>query len=61
MSLESILQKGGEYNMADENVPSGQKFYDNLLLLFILGFVVLVVSYTGWGLVEIFTTPSLPK
>jgi len=47
--------------MADENVPSGQKFYDNLLLLFILGFVVLVVSYTGWGLVEIFTTPSLPK
>ncbi|MBI5048139.1 MAG: hypothetical protein HZB54_04230 [Deltaproteobacteria bacterium] len=47
--------------MADENVPSGQKFYDNLLLLFILGFVILVVSYTGWGLVEILTQPGLPK
>lgn len=47
--------------MADENVPSGQKFYDNLLLLFILGLVILVVSYTGWGLWEIVNQPSLPK
>lgn len=47
--------------MADENAPSGQKFYDNLLLLFILGLVIMVVSYTGWGLWEIINQPGLPK
>ena len=47
--------------MADENVPSGQKFFDNLWLLFILGFVIMVVSYTGWGLWEIINQPCLPK
>jgi len=47
--------------MVDENIPSGQKFYDNLLLLFIIGLVILVVSYTGWGLWEVINQPSLPK
>lgn len=49
--------------MADqnENIPGGQKFYDNLLLLFILGLLIMLVSYTGWGLYEIFTQPGLPK
>ncbi len=43
-----------------EKVPSGQWFYDNLPLLFIIGFVVLLVSYTGWGLLEVFLQPSRP-
>jgi len=49
--------------MAEENeqVPGGQKFYDNLLLLFILGFLIMIISYTGWGLYEIVSQPSLPK
>ena len=45
----------------NENIPSGQKFYNNLILLFILGFVIMLVSYTGWGLYEILVQPSLPK
>ncbi|MBI5345395.1 MAG: hypothetical protein HZB21_02780 [Deltaproteobacteria bacterium] len=40
--------------------PSGQRFYDNLVLLVILGFVITLVSYTAWGLWEIWKQPSLP-
>lgn len=51
--------------MPDQNdnkdIPAGQKFYDNLILLFIIGFIILIVSYTGWGLYEILVQPSLPK
>lgn len=43
------------------NIPAGQKFYNNLILLFILGFVIMLVSYTGWGLYEILMQPGLPK
>ena len=39
--------------MADENVPLGQKFYDNLLLLFILGLGMFAL-YFVLGLVIIF-------
>lgn len=44
----------------DKNVPLGQRLYDNLPLLFILGFLITVVFYTGWGLVEIIYQPTLP-
>lgn len=49
--------------MADQNeqIPGGQRFYDNLLLLFILGLLIMLVSYTGWGLYEIISQPGLPK
>lgn len=45
----------------NEQIPGGQRFYDNLLLLFILGLLITLVSYTGWGLYEIIAQPSLPK
>ena len=45
----------------DDNIPAGQKFYDNLGVLFILGFIIMVVFYTGWGLIEIILQPSSPK
>ncbi|MEK6531395.1 MAG: hypothetical protein AABZ23_02745 [Deltaproteobacteria bacterium] len=41
-------------------VPSGQRFYDNLPLLFILGLAITVVSYTLWGLWEVWSQPTLP-
>lgn len=43
-----------------KDTPSGQRFYDNHVLLFILGLVITLVSYTAWGLWEIWTQPSLP-
>ena len=41
-------------------VPFGQRFYDNLLLIFVLGFLFMLGSYTIWGLVEIIIQPTLP-
>lgn len=43
-----------------EKTPKGQRFYDNLPLLFILGLAITVVSYTLWGLWEVWSQPTLP-
>lgn len=40
-----------------EVMPIGQRFFDNLHLLLVLGVVVVAVLYTGWGLWEIATLP----
>lgn len=42
----------------DEEIPLGQRFYDNWLLLMILGLLIMGVIYTGWGLWEITTMPE---
>jgi hypothetical protein len=42
---------------ADE-IPLGQRLYDNWGLLMVVGIVIMAVIYTGWGLWEIY---SLPK
>lgn len=47
-------------NKGDEPIPAGQVFYDNLILLLILGIVVPTVVYTVWGIVEVLAVPSLP-
>lgn len=40
-------------------VPFGQRVMENPFLLLALGLVVMLVFYTGWGLVEIASlTPS---
>jgi hypothetical protein len=41
-----------------EQMPLGQRLYDNWLLLMIAGLVIMVVLYTGWGLWEIMTLPQ---
>jgi hypothetical protein len=45
---------------AEGPVPGGQTFYDNIILLLILGVVVPTVVYTVWGLIEIMNIPQLP-
>ena len=40
-----------------ESIPVGQRFFDNIHLLLVLGVVVVAVLYTGWGLWEIATLP----
>jgi hypothetical protein len=43
-----------------EPVPAGQRFFDNIFALLVLGLVVMFVLYTGWGLWEILTLPEAP-
>lgn len=38
--------------------PRGQKFFDNLLWLFILSLVISLLVYNTWGLIEILTVPA---
>ena len=41
-----------------DEIPLGQRLYDNWLLLMIAGIVIMAVIYTGWGLWEITTMPE---
>ena len=43
---------------ASEPIPRGQRFFDNILLLLVLGLLIMIVLYTGWGLWEILTLPK---
>jgi hypothetical protein len=44
----------------EEEIPAGQRFMDNFFLLLVLGIVIMVVSFTGWGLVEILSLKPAP-
>jgi hypothetical protein len=41
-----------------EPIPLGQRFFDNIHLLLVLGIVVMAVLYTGWGMWEALTLPK---
>ena len=43
---------------ASEPIPRGQRFFDNILLLLVLGLLIMIALYTGWGLWEILTLPK---
>jgi hypothetical protein len=43
---------------APDELPLGQRLFDNWLLLMIAGIVIMAVIYTGWGLWEIATMPE---
>ena len=43
---------------AEEPPPLGQRLYDNMFLLLVLGVVIMLVVYTGWGLWELVTMPQ---
>lgn len=43
---------------ADEPIPPGQRFFDNIFLLLGIGILVMLVLYTAWGLWEILTLPA---
>jgi hypothetical protein len=40
-----------------EQVPAGQRFFDNIFLLLALGLLVMFVFFTGWGMYEITSLP----
>lgn len=43
-----------------EQVPLGQRLFDNTFLLLVAGIVVMVVFYTFWGLWEVLSLPQAP-
>ena len=42
----------------EEPIPAGQRFFDNIFLLLVLGILVMAVLYTGWGMWEVLTMPQ---
>lgn len=44
-----------------EKIPKWQVVYDDLFLIFLLGAVILVVSYTLWGVMELANLPLWPR
>ena len=45
---------------ASEPVPFGQRLYDNVFFWLAAGLAVMVIVYTGWGLLEIMRLPQAP-
>jgi hypothetical protein len=43
-----------------EEIPLGQRLLDSPFLLLAVCTVVMLVFYTGWGLIEMFTLPQAP-
>lgn len=41
-----------------DDIPRGQRLFDNPFLLLLLGLVVMFVFYTGWGMIEILSLPQ---
>lgn len=41
-----------------DQIPTGQKYFDNPWLLLLAGLVVMFVFYTIWGMIEIMTLPQ---
>lgn len=42
----------------EEEIPLGQRLYDNWAILLVAGVVIMAVIYTGWGLWEIVSLPQ---
>jgi hypothetical protein len=53
-----MTEQGAGSEESTEVVPLGQRLFDNPILLLVLGIVVMLVFYTGWGLWEILTLPE---
>ena len=51
-------QQGGAPARGPDEIPLGQRLYDNWLLLMIAGIAIMGVIYTGWGLWEIASLPQ---
>ena len=41
-----------------DDIPLGQRLFDNVFLLLGAGLLVMFVFYTGWGLWEILSLPA---
>lgn len=45
---------------SSDDIPIGQRLFDNVYLLLVAGVVIVFLLYTGWGLWEITSLPPAP-
>jgi hypothetical protein len=69
-AIGHITQKGGQMDQEGgqvdprppaqdpEEVPFLQRLYDSPFILLFLGFVIMLVLFTGWGLWEVMSLPT---
>ncbi|HZJ00636.1 MAG TPA: hypothetical protein VFD22_08225 [Gemmatimonadaceae bacterium] len=50
--------RDNEPSETTEPIPLGQRLFDNMYLLLLLGVLVMLVVFTGWGLWEIVSMPK---
>lgn len=43
---------------APQEIPFFQRLYDRPFVLLVIGFVVMLVLFTGWGLWEVLSLPT---
>ncbi len=41
-----------------EEIPLGQRLFEQPFLLLLAGLVVVLVTYTGWGIFELLSIPN---
>ncbi len=51
------MQPSADPSPSEERPPLGQRLFDNMFLLLVLGIAIMAVVYTGWGLWEILSLP----
>lgn len=54
----SSTDRAGPAGERPGSVPLGQRLYDNMYLLLVLGVLIMVAVFTGWGLWELATMPQ---
>ena len=42
------------------DIPLGQRLFDNIFLLLVAGLIIVFALYTGWGLWEVMSLPQAP-
>lgn len=43
-----------------QEIPGGQKFFDNWILLLVISVAITAVLYNAWGLIQVLTLPPSP-
>lgn len=43
-----------------QEIPRGQKLFDNWIMLLLLSLAISGLAYNAWGLIELFTLPASP-
>ena len=51
------MDQADKPNAPPEEIPLGQRLFDNMFLLLAVGLLVMFVFFTGWGMYEIVTLP----
>jgi hypothetical protein len=54
------MATSADASRSGDQVPLGQRLFDNIFLWLALGLLVVFVLYTGWGLWEITSLPEAP-